>query len=267
MRVSLSGDLSAQPGRVEYLLYVEDYWSYHPRGREAAQAFARILSSLELDYGILGAQERTLGDSQRLAGETGLFEALMEQALQTLGEHEFATIVTPDPHCLNALAQVYPRHGHEFPVLHYSQLLAEVVDRLQWRAPLDLRVTFHDPCYLGRHNGEYEAPRRVLESIPGVELVEMMRCRENGYCCGGGGGGMWLDAHADPHLNERLSERRVREAAETGADVLAVCCPYEVSRFEDACKATELDDRLRVLDIAELVDLGLGGRDAAAESA
>ena len=258
-------DLGTEPGPVEYLVYIEDYWSYHPRGGDAARAFIRILHQLGLDYAILGARERTLGDSQRLVGETALFEVLMEQVVQTLSEQEFGTIVTPDPHGFNALARVYPRYGHEFPVLHYTQLLADHVHTLHWRRPVDLKVTFHDPCYLGRHNGEYDAPRRVLEAIPGVELVEMMRCRENGYCCGGGGGGMWLDAHTDQYVSERLSVRRVREAAETGADVLAVCCPYEVSRFEDACKAAGLDGSLRVRDIAELVDTALGGPDAIAE--
>lgn len=260
-------DLTREPGRVEYLLYVEDYWAYHPRGNDAAQAFARILHHLGVDYGILGHEERTLGDSQRLAGEQGLFETLMEQVVETLERHEFAAIVTPDPHGFNALAKVYPKYGHEFAVLHYTQLLAPLVDKLEWREELPLRVTFHDPCYLGRHNGEYDAPRRILEAIPGVQLVEMMRCRENGYCCGGGGGGMWLDGHTQNHTRERLSERRVREAAETGAEVLAVCCPYEVSRFEDGAKSTGLDGVLKVRDIAELVDQALGGIAAVGQEA
>ncbi|HEY8655979.1 MAG TPA: (Fe-S)-binding protein, partial [Candidatus Limnocylindria bacterium] len=119
---------------------------------------------------------------------------------------------------------------------------------------LDAKVTFHDPCYLGRHNGEYAAPRILLEAIPGVEFVEMGRCKENSYCCGGGGGGMWLDSFTGEHVQERLSERRVREAVETGAEILAICCPYEVSRFEDAVKTTGNDGKLKVIDIAELLD-------------
>jgi len=119
-------------------------------------------------------------------------------------------------------------------------------------------VTFHDPCYLGRHHGEYDAPRRLLQAIPGLRLVEMPRCRENGYCCGGGGGGMWLDGFSRDYLRERLSDRRVREAVETGAEILAVCCPYEVSRFEDSVKATGNDGKLVVRDIIELLDEALG---------
>ena len=116
------------------------------------------------------------------------------------------------------------------------------------------RVTFHDPCYLGRHNGEYDAPRQLLQAVPGLELTEMFRCRQQGYCCGGGGGGMWLDGLAGDHQVERLSENRVKEAIQVGAEVLAVCCPYEVSRFEDAVKSTDNDGRLEVLDIVEILD-------------
>jgi Fe-S oxidoreductase len=249
--------LSSEPGPVDVLFYVEDYWSYHARGQEAAQAFARILHALGVDYGILGAEEKTLGDSQRLAGEKGLFESLMEDAVATLEKYEFVRIVTPDPHGYNALVKEYPKHGHQFEALHYTQLLAPLVDQIEWKTELDYQVTFHDPCYLGRHNGEYDAPRRLLEAIPGVRLVEMGRCRENGYCCGGGGGGMWLDGLTADHTTERLSERRVREAVEYGADVLAVCCPYEVSRFEDAAKSTG-NDQLKVLDIVELMDEAMG---------
>lgn len=249
--------LPNEPGPVDVLFYVEDYWSFHPRGNDAAKACARIMHALGVDWAILGPEEKTLGDSQRLAGEKGLFEALIEDVTAVLDKYEFARIVTPDPHGFNALVKEYPKRGHRYDVLHYTQLLAPLVEKLEWQKELDVTVTFHDPCYLGRHNGEYDAPRRLLETIPGVRLVEMARCRENGYCCGGGGGGMWLDGHTDNHVVERLSERRVREAAESGADVLAVCCPYEVSRFEDAAKSTG-NAHLQVRDIVELIDEAMG---------
>jgi Fe-S oxidoreductase len=247
----------SDPGPVDVLFLVEDYWSYHPRGQQAAQAFARVATALGIDFAILGAEEKTVGDSQRLAGEKGLFESLMEDMVATLDKYTFDRIVTPDPHAYNALTKVYPQHGHRYEVLHYTQLLAPLVDGIEWKRPLDLDVTFHDPCYLGRHGGEYDAPRRLLQAIPGVRLVEMARSRENGYCCGGGGGAMWLDSFTDNHVSERLSERRVREAAETGAVALAVCCPYEVSRFEDGAKSTG-NDGLRVPDIIELIDEAMG---------
>ncbi|MHB1533246.1 MAG: (Fe-S)-binding protein [Acidimicrobiales bacterium] len=250
--------LANEPGPVDVLFYVEDYWSYHPRGQQAAAAFARILTALEVDWAILGPEEKTLGDSQRLAGEKGLFESLMEDVVATLSKYEFARIVIPDPHGFNALRKEYPKQGHHYEVSHYTQFLAPLVGKIPWAGQVSAKVTFHDPCYLGRHNGEYDAPRRLLEAIPGVELTEMGRCRENGYCCGGGGGGMWLDSFTGNHTSERLSERRVREAAETGADILAVCCPYEVSRFEDAAKSTG-NEQLRVADIVELMDEAMGG--------
>jgi len=249
--------LSNDPSPVDVLFYVEDYWSYHPRGQQAAQAFARLATRAGIDFAILGAEEKTIGDSQRLAGEKGLFEAMMEDVVATLSKYEFSRIVTPDPHGFNALVKIYPKYGHTYDVLHYTQLLAPKVDQLGLTKPVDLKVTFHDPCYLGRHNGEYDAPRTLLKAIPGLDLIEMGRCKENSYCCGGGGGGMWLDGFNSNHLSERLSERRVREAAATGADVLAVCCPYEVSRFEDAAKSTG-NEGLKVLDIAELLDMAVG---------
>ena len=249
--------LANDPGPVDVLFYVEDYWSYHPRGQQAAQAFVRILDALGVDFAILGAEEKTVGDSQRLAGEKGLFDALVDDVVAILDQYEFKQIVTPDPHAYNALLKEYPARGHLYDVSHYTQFLAPLVDQIDWTTELDCTVTFHDPCYLGRHNGEYDAPRTLLGAIPGVRLVEMGRCKENGYCCGGGGGGMWLDGLTANHTTERLSERRVREAVEYGADVLAVCCPYEVSRFEDGAKSTG-NEQLQVRDIVELMDGAMG---------
>src|SRR5574342_50264 len=240
---------------VDILWYVGSYPSYHPRGMDAACAAARLFNALGLDFGILGKEEKDDGDSQRLAGEKGLFEMLAEENIATFKQYEFNRMVVTGPHEFNAFKNEYPKYGADFTVLHYTRFLVEYLDQLKpmLKKPLNLKVTFHDPCYLGRHNGEYDAPRELLRAIPGVELVEMGRCRENGYCCGGGGGGMWLDSFTKEHTQMRLSERRVREAAEYGAEVLAVCCPFEVSRFEDAAKSTG-NDQLRVRDILELLD-------------
>jgi Fe-S oxidoreductase len=251
--------LIAEVGRpVDVLWYVSDYTSYHPRGRDAARAMARVLTALGVDFAILGAEERSDGDSARLAGESGLFEMLAEQNIKAFSKYEFSRLVVMDPHAYNAFKNHYPALGWEGEVLHYTQFLAPLVDRIEWRSRVELDVTYHDPCYLGRNNGEYDAPRTLLEAIPGIRLVEMPHTRANGYCCGGGGGGMWLDGFVADHVSERLSERRVREAVATvatdGTGVLSVACPYEPSRFEDAVKSTGNDGRLVVRDIIELID-------------
>ena len=175
-------------------------------------------------------------------------------------EDKFDEIVVTGPHALNAIKNEYPKLEGAKPrkVRHYTQLLVDYIDKMQFTREVNVKITFHDPCYLGRHNGEYEAPRKLLRAIPGVELVEMGRCKENGYCCGGGGGGMWTDSYSRDYTSERLSERRVCEAAETGANLLAVTCPFEISRFEDAAKSTK-NDHILVRDIIELLDFAQGG--------
>ncbi len=245
--------MNQHPDPVEVLWFVECYPAYHPRGQEASVALARILNTLGVGFGILGREEKCSGDSQRMAGEAGLFEMLAEHNIKTLSQYTFNEILVTDPHAYNALLHEYPKFGGEWPTRHYTQFLAPRIGDMAFPRELPWRVTFHDPCYLGRHNGEYEAPRQLLQAIPGLQLVEMGRCRENAYCCGGGGGGMWMDSFTAQFTSMRLSEKRVLEAIEYGAEVLAVTCPYEVSRFEDAVKSTGNAGRLQVMDIAELL--------------
>lgn len=238
---------------VDVLWFVESYPAYHIRGKHASVALAKIFNTLNVDFGILGVEEKDTCDSQRLAGEVGLFEEFAEHNIKTLKKYQFNKILVTDPHALNAFRKEYPKHGGDFDVIHYTTFLAPLLGNLKLTKALKYKITFHDPCYLGRHNGEYEAPRNIIKALPGVELIEMGRCREQSYCCGGGGGGMWLDGFMSDQVTERLSENRVREAVATGADVLAVCCPYEVSRFEDAVKSTGNEGKLKVKDIAELI--------------
>lgn len=245
--------MSQHKAPVDVLWFVECYPAYHPRGKDASVALARILESLGVDFGILGTEEKCSGDSQRMAGEAGLFEMLAEHNIKMLSKYQFNTILVTDPHAFNAFRHEYPKYGGQWPTLHYTQYLAPRIEQMEFKKPISRRVTFHDPCYLGRHNGEYESPRQLLQAIPGLELVEMGHCRETSYCCGGGGGGMWMDGFTSEHLTMRLSERRVLEALEYEAEVLAVTCPYEVSRFEDAVKSTGNAGKLKVMDIAELL--------------
>lgn len=245
---------------VDVLWFVGDYASFHPRVQLVSQAFARLLNVLGVNFGILGPEEYSDGDSQRLAGERGLFEMLAEKNAQALSRYSFDEIITTDPHAFNALKNEYSAIGIRYPVRHYTQFLADHLARLKplLRNPIKARVTYHDPCYLGRANGVYEAPRQLLKAIPALELVEMSHSQETSLCCGGGGGGMWLDGYTWEKAHVRLSEWRVREAVSVGADILAIACPYEAPRFEDAAKMVEKASRLMVRDIAELLVESLG---------
>jgi Fe-S oxidoreductase len=245
---------------VDVLWFVGDYPSYHPRVQLASQALAKVLNALDVDFGILGPEENSDGDSQRLAGERGLFEMLAEKNGQAFAKYEFGEIITTDPHAYNALKNEYPALDISFPVRHYTQFLAERLDQIKplLKQEVEARVTFHDPCYLGRANGVYDEPRQLLEAIPGVELAEMAHSRSASLCCGGGGGGMWLDGFQWEKAHTRLSEWRVREAVAAGANILVVACPYESPRFEDAAKMVQETGRLAVKDVAEMLAEAMG---------
>jgi Fe-S oxidoreductase len=240
---------------VDVLWFVGDYPSYHPRVQLATKAFWRLLTALEVDFGILGPDEHSDGDTQRLAGERGLFEMLAEKNGKSFSRYEFNQIVTTDPHAYNAIKNEYPQLGIEFPVKHYTEYLAERLEDLKplLKGNCEVRVTYHDPCYLGRANKIYDQPRALLTAVPGLELVEMSHNRTTSLCCGGGGGGMWLDGFQWEKAHVRLSEWRVREATAAGADILAVACPYEPPRFEDAAKMVQGAGKLVVKDIAEIL--------------
>ena len=245
---------------VDVLWFVGDYASYHPRMQSAAKALARILNALGVKFGILGPEEYSDGDSQRLAGERGLFEMMAQKNGQLLRRYKFNEIVTTDPHAYNAFKNEYPALGVSYPVRHYSQFLFEKLEQLRplLKNEVKAKIAYHDPCYLGRVNGVFDEPRALLSAIPGVELVEMSHQRLNSLCCGGGGGGMWLDGFQWEKAHTRLSEWRVREAVTANADILAVACPYEPPRFEDAIKTIQTASHLKIREIAELLAESMG---------
>ena len=256
---------------VDVLWFVGDYASYHPGVRSATIALAKILNALNVDFGILGPEEVSDGDSLRLAGESGLFEMMAEKNARAFEKYEFKEILTSDPHAYNALKNEYPRLGISYPIHHYTQYLTDRIEEIQplLKQKIDATVTYHDPCYLGRTNDIYDEPRQLLQSIPGVELIEMSHHRANSLCCGGGGGGMWLDGFRWEKANARISEWRVREAVSAlgttestenseRARILAVACPYETPRFEDATKTVQGAEGLIVKDIAELLAESMG---------
>lgn len=253
--------LAKDPAPVDILWFVECDLSYHPRGQDAARATALLFHLLDLDFAILGPEERCAGDCGRLSWEPGLAETLVDYNLSIFDKYTFNRIVTNDPHALDAFKFRYPMFEFKHKTTATVPELYAHIDRLKpmLTKKLDYLVTYHDSCCLGRHNGFFDEPRALLEAIPGVRLVEMDHTRENSICCGGGGGGMWLDTWYKQQSIERLSDRRLREVIATGANVLAVACPYEVSRFEDAVKLAGYEDRIIVRDITELLVEALGG--------
>jgi Fe-S oxidoreductase len=252
--------LKDDPGPVDYLWWVECFPSYHPRGQDNSRATAKILHALGVDFAILGNEEKCAGEWYRLIGEAGLFEFLREYNTTIFGKYEFKRIITGGAHAFEALKYLYKPHGLEEPVEHTTPFLAENLDKLTplLTNKLDYKVTYHDGCALGRHSGYFDEPRQVLNAIPGITLVEMEHTGINSICCGGGAGGMFLDTYYHAQGLERLSERRIKEAIATGADVLAVSCPYEISRFEDALKVFGHDDKMVVRDVVELVAEAMG---------
>ncbi len=247
--------LKQDPRPADVLWFVECYPSYHPRGQDNARATARLFHALGVNFAILGNEEKCAGECGRLSWESGLSTTLMEYNMAIFAKYEFNRIVTSCPHAYDAFRYGYPALGFDYRLEHTTPYLARKLDQLKplLTRRLDYKVTYHDSCCLSRHNDFYDEPRALLQAIPGVEVVEMTHNRVNTLCCGGGGGGMWLDTYYKTKGYERLSDRRVEEAVATGADVLAVSCTYEISRFEDALKLLGYDDKMVVRDVTELL--------------
>lgn len=242
----------ARKEKVEYLWFVGDYASFDARLQPVVQATARLFHDANLDFGILYDGENNSGNDVRRVGEEGLFDMLREKNRHAFDKSSFDRIVTTDPHSFQALKNEYGEsNGH---VQHYTQLVDQLIDdgRLAVGKQLGIKATYHDPCYLGRYNGVYDAPRRILNRI-GVEMVEMPRNRADSYCCGAGGGRIWMEDV--PCSKERPAESRVREAASLpGVETLVVSCPKDLVMFQDALKTTGLEDKLVVKDLVELVE-------------
>jgi Fe-S oxidoreductase len=245
-------DIRKEPA--ELLWFVGDYASFDARNQRATQALARILQEADADFGILFDAEKTAGCDVRRAGEEGLWAALAEENVKTIAGCDFQRIFSSDPHTFHTLRNEYPQHGGDWDVLHHSQLLLELLETgtLMPRKRLGYRITYHDPCTLGRYNGVYEAPRRVLETI-GCELVEMPRNRDNSFCCGAGGGRIWMK-ELKAEGARRPSEQRIDEAVALGGlDYFVVCCPKDVTMYEDAIKTSGHQGELELRELSELV--------------
>ncbi|MBE9572041.1 MAG: (Fe-S)-binding protein [Proteobacteria bacterium] len=236
----------------EYLFYIGCVGSYDERGKKIARAVGNLLVKAGLSIGILGDKENCDGNEVRTLGEAGLFQFLAEKNIASFRDLGVKKIITLDPHAFNTFKKDYPALDGEFQVYHYTQVLAPLIQ--SGKIPLkelNDKITYHDPCYLGRHNGEYNAPRKILKAVPGIELVEMDRSRENAFCCGGGGGNFFTDILGGGE--DSPSRIRVREALDTGAGIIAVACPQCAKMLDDAVKIEQLDDRIKVMDVAEIV--------------
>jgi Fe-S oxidoreductase len=246
-------DLSVKPFEegMEILYFPGCYPCYDPRLKKVATATANILKSAGVDFGILGVKENCCGESIRKTGNEQLFKRLARENIKTFIEHGVKKILVSSPHCYHTFRNEYPEFMVNFEVIHTSQYLCQLINegRLKPTKEYGKKVTYHDPCYLGRHNGIFDEPREVLKKIPGLELREMAESRENSLCCGMGGGRIWFETPK----SERFSILRLEQAIGLGAEVLATSCPYCISQFEDSRLMMTNSEVIQIKDITEIL--------------
>jgi Fe-S oxidoreductase len=235
----------------EVLYFPCCYPSYDSRTKRMAIATVNILNRAGVDFGILGPKENCCGESIRKTGDEKLFRRLARENIKTFIDNGVKKILVSSPHCYHTFKNEYPEFKVNFEVVHVSQYLFELINegRLKLTKEYGKKITYHDPCYLGRHNGIYDEPREVLKKVPGLELIEMADSREDSLCCGGGGGGIWMDVPK----GERFSDLRLEQAIEVGAEVLVTACPYCITNFEDSRLTRENTEVIEVRDITEVI--------------
>ena len=236
---------------MELLYFSGCYLSYDPRLKKVAAATAAILNKAGVAYGILGSKENCCGESIRKAGDEELFKRLARENIKTFVDNGVKKVLVSSPHCYHTFKNEYPEFMVNFEVVHITQYVNELIQqgRLEITGSYEKKVTYHDPCYLGRHNGIYAEPREVLRSIPGLELVEMSDAFEDSLCCGGGGGRIWMETPK----GERFSDLRLEQAVASGAGVLATSCPYCIANFEDSRLLLKDSDALEIKDVTEII--------------
>jgi Fe-S oxidoreductase len=236
---------------MEVLYFGCCYSSFDPRMKKVARATAELLSRAGVDFGILGTRESCCGESVRKTGAEDVYKGLAKENIKAFIDAGVKKIVVSSPHCYEAFRNDYPEFMVKFEVVHMAQLLHDLIreGRLELKKELARRVTYHDPCYLGRHNGIFEEPREILKKVPGLELFEMANARRDSLCCGGGGGRVWMDTPK----GERFSNLRLQQARDVGAEVLATACPYCITMFEDSRLNLELEEKIEIKDITEIV--------------
>jgi Fe-S oxidoreductase len=227
------------------------YPSYDPRLKKVAAATAKILNKADVDFGILGEKENCCGESIRKTGDEELFKRLARENIKTFIDKGVKKILVSSPHCYHTFKNEYPEFMVEFEVMHITQYLFQLIreGRLELSNEYEKRITYHDPCYLGRHNGIYDEPREILNKVPGLELREMPDSREDSLCCGGGGGRVWMETEK----GERFSDLRIEQAIGVGAEVLVTACPYCITMFEDSRLTMDVAEKMEIKDITEII--------------
>ncbi|MCA1988001.1 MAG: (Fe-S)-binding protein [Desulfarculus sp.] len=233
----------------EYFLSVCCTSAYDPRSQAIARALNKVLKAAGVSFGIIGNEESCCGETLRKMGDEEQFGGLVQKNIELFQGKGVKKIITTSPHCYATFTQEYPEFGGEFEVVHYTQLLEQLAaeGKLKFSKPLGKKAIYHDPCYLGRHTKVYDAPRALLKAM-GAEVMEFDRCRNLSMCCGGGGGRLWMEAEPE----QRFSTHKIREADAKGAQVLATACPYCINMFTDSAKGENLDEKIAVMDLAEM---------------
>src|SRR5690625_2546941 len=249
-------ELRKEGKEFEYLFWVSSMGSYDSRSQKTALAFAKLMNEAGVSFAILGNREANSGDTARRIGNEFLFQEIAAQNIKQFERHEVKKIVTIDPHAYNIFKNEYPDLGYEAEeVLHHTQMLYDLVmkGKLQPKRAINERITYHDSCYLGRYNGVYDPPREILKAIPGIELVEMDRSRENGMCCGAGGGLMWTEETT----GNRINVARTEQAVAVNPSMISSACPFCLTMLSDGTKAKEVEDDISTMDVAEILALSV----------
>ncbi|MER3471317.1 MAG: CoB--CoM heterodisulfide reductase [Chitinophagaceae bacterium] len=254
MMVKTMAEFLAEGTQPEILFWVGCAGSFDQRAQRITKAFATILNKVGINYAILGKEEMCTGDPARRAGNEFLFQMTAYQNIQVLNNYGIKKIVTACPHCFNIIKNEYPELGGHYEVIHHTVFLQQLIDEGKIKLKdadsfKGKRITYHDSCYLGRGNGIFEAPRKVLEALD-AELVEMKRCGKKGFCCGAGGSQMFKEEEPG---DRRINFERAAEAIDTGANIVAAACPFCNTMLTDGVKGAEKEDSVKVLDVAELV--------------
>lgn len=253
LEIKTAAQFASEGKTPEVLFYVGCAGSFDERARKITKAFAKILQHCQIDFAILGNEEGCTGDPAKRAGNEFLFQMLAMNNIAVLNGYGIKHIVTTCPHCFNTLKNEYPSLGGNYEVVHHTQFLQNLINTGKLKAEggsfKGKKITYHDSCYLGRANGEYIAPRSVLETLD-AELVEMKRCKSNGFCCGAGGAQMFKEAE---NGKKEVNVERAEEALATGAKIIAANCPFCMTMLRDGVKHSNMENEVEVLDLAELV--------------